>query len=70
MMSLHFTDKHIENYEDAAACDIPFFNKFFHHMLSNGVYLPPSGFESWFISNALSDDDIENTMNVLKKFSF
>ena len=70
MMSVHFTDKHIENYEDAVACDIPFLNKFFHHMLSHGVYLPPSGFESWFISNALSDSDINFTIEALKKFNF
>ena len=68
MMSVHFSTHEVRNFEDAKACDNNLFNKFFHHMLSNGVYLPPSAFESWFISNALSDADIQKTIEVTEQF--
>lgn len=68
MMSVHFTSHEVNNFEDAKACDNNLFNKFFHHMLSNGVYLPPSAFESWFVSNALSQADIQKTIEVVEQF--
>ncbi len=68
MMSVHFGSHEVNNFEDAKACDNNLFNKFFHHMLSNGVYLPPSAFESWFISNALSEADIQKTIEVAEQF--
>jgi glutamate-1-semialdehyde 2,1-aminomutase len=36
-------------------------------MLSEGVYLPPSAFESYFLNDALSSDDIDFTLNALNK---
>jgi glutamate-1-semialdehyde 2,1-aminomutase len=36
-------------------------------MLSHGIYLPPSAYESWFLNDALSNDDIEKTIEVLNK---
>lgn len=38
-------------------------------MLREGVYLPPSAYESWFLTIALSDEDIEFTLNAAKKFN-
>jgi glutamate-1-semialdehyde 2,1-aminomutase len=38
-------------------------------MLSNGIYLPPSAYESWFLSNALSYEDLDATINVAANFS-
>jgi glutamate-1-semialdehyde 2,1-aminomutase len=70
MMSLHFCDHDVINFDTASKADIPLFNKFFHHMLENGVYLPPSGYESWFLSNALSYKDLDNTIAAAEKFSF
>jgi len=67
MISVHFGEHKVTNFETAAKCDIPFFNRFFHHMLSHGIYLPPSAYESWFLNNALSNDDIEKTLNALNK---
>ena len=67
MMSVHFGSHEVNNFEDAKACDNNLFNKFFHHMLSNGIYLPPSAFESWFISNALSQADIQKTIEVAEQ---
>lgn len=69
MMSVHFGSHPVVNFESAKKCDTTVFNKFFHHMLEHGVYLPPSAFESWFISAALSDEDILNTLEAVKKFT-
>jgi glutamate-1-semialdehyde 2,1-aminomutase len=44
------------------------FNNFFHHLLDNGIYLPPSAFESWFISNALSSEEIQKTLDAVEDF--
>ena len=68
MMSVHFGAHPVMDFESAKACDNSFFNKFFHHMLENGVYLPPSAFESWFISSALSDEDIRKTLAAVECF--
>ncbi|MFN4082414.1 MAG: glutamate-1-semialdehyde 2,1-aminomutase [Bacteroidia bacterium] len=68
MISIFFGEKPVYNFADAAATDIPLFNKFFHHMLSQGVYLPPSAYESWFLTVALTDDDINDTLKAASKF--
>jgi len=68
MISVHFGEHKVIDFETAAKCDIALFNKFFHHMLSNGIYLPPSAYESWFFSNSLNENDIEKTMEAVRKF--
>ena len=70
MMSVHFCDNEVVNFETASKANISLFNKLFHHALDNGVYLPPSAYESWFLSKALSEDDINETINVFATFSF
>lgn len=67
MISVHFGEHNVTNFETAAKCDISLFNRFFHHMLSQGIYLPPSAYESWFLNDALSNDDIEKTIEALNK---
>jgi glutamate-1-semialdehyde 2,1-aminomutase len=62
MISIHFSDKPVNDFAAASSANNTFFNKFFHAMLENGVYLPPSAFESWFLSNALTYDDLDNTI--------
>ncbi len=68
MISLHFSKQPVVDFETAAAADNLLFNQFFHYMLDNGIYLPPSAFESWFISNALSYQDLDYTVHCAKKF--
>jgi glutamate-1-semialdehyde 2,1-aminomutase len=68
MISFHFGAHAVTDFETAKQCDISLFNSFFHHMLSNGVYLPPSAFESWFISSAITEKEIEHTVNAAKTF--
>ncbi|MCL6302523.1 glutamate-1-semialdehyde 2,1-aminomutase [Streptomyces kronopolitis] len=52
MFSVFFTDAEVTDYDTAKAQDAFRFTAFFHSMLSQGVYLPPSAFESWFVSTA------------------
>jgi glutamate-1-semialdehyde 2,1-aminomutase len=66
MISVHFSDKPVKNFADAAGADNQFFNRFFHAMLDRGVYLPPSAFESWFLSNALTYEDLDKTIAAAK----
>jgi glutamate-1-semialdehyde 2,1-aminomutase len=68
MISVHFTAKPVNNFADAAACDIALFQKYFHHMLQNGIYLPPSAFESWFLNNALTFADLDEIIAATKCF--
>lgn len=67
MISVHFSKSPVNNFDDAVAADNAFFNKFFHAMLKRGVYLPPSAFESWFLSNALTYQDLDFTINAAKE---
>jgi glutamate-1-semialdehyde 2,1-aminomutase len=62
MISLHFSDKPVNNFASAAAANNNRFNQFFHAMLRNGIYLPPSAYESWFLNNALSYEDLDKTI--------
>jgi glutamate-1-semialdehyde 2,1-aminomutase len=59
MFSIFFTDVEVVDYETAKTQDAGAFKEFFHTMLARGVYLPPSAFESWFVSTALDDDAME-----------
>lgn len=68
MISVHFSEQPVINFAAAAAANNALFNKFFHHMLQEGVYLPPSAFETWFISNALTNDDIDKTIAATERF--
>ncbi len=60
MYSLFFTDQEIHNFEDAKKCDTALFGKYFQGMLKRGVFLPPSQFESLFLSTALTEENIQH----------
>lgn len=62
MISVHFSSSPVIDFASAAAANNSLFNKFFHAMLDRGIHLPPSAFESWFLSNALSFEDLEYTI--------
>jgi glutamate-1-semialdehyde 2,1-aminomutase len=68
MISIFFCDNEVTDLDSASKTDTKLFNKFFHHLLENGIYLPPSGYESWFFSNALSRKDIDRTFEVIDQF--
>ena len=67
MISLHFTENEVIDFETATSGNNKRFNKYFHGMLNEGVYLPPSAFESYFLNDALSIEDIDFTINAFKK---
>ena len=69
MISIHFGTDAVANYSDATSANNARFNALFHHLLQRGVYLPPSAFESWFISQAVSDNDLDRLAEALKSFS-
>lgn len=69
MISVHFSDKPVNNFAAAAAADNAKFNRFFHAMLNDGIYLPPSAYETWFISHALSTEDINETIEAAKRYN-
>jgi len=68
MISIHFSEKPVIDFSSAAAANNELFKKYFHYCLSQGIYLPPSPFESWFICQALSEADIEKTIETTRNF--
>ncbi|MEU6539795.1 glutamate-1-semialdehyde 2,1-aminomutase [Streptomyces sp. NPDC047000] len=65
MFSVFFTDRAVRNYEDARAQDSFRYTAFFHSLLSHGVYLPPSSFESWFVSTAHDERAVQKIADAL-----
>lgn len=59
MMNPFFTDKPVHNFDDAQTSDTKKFATFFWEMIKNGVFLPPSQFEAWFLNTAISEKDIK-----------
>ena len=69
MMSVFFTEQtEIKNFTDVTKCNHERFNKFFHHLLTNEVYIAPSGYETWFISDAIKDTEINKTLDAVRSF--
>jgi len=66
MISVHFTDKEVVDFSASATGNNEHFRKFFHGMLAQGVYLPPSAFESWFLNDALSYEDLDRTVDACR----
>lgn len=67
MISVFFCDITVENYEDASKADTPEFKKFFHDLLERGVYIAPSSYETWFITDALTYEDLDKTIEVINE---
>jgi len=62
MISIHFSDHAVTDFATAASANNELFKKYFHAMLKRGIYLPPSAFESWFLNNALTKEDLDKTI--------
>jgi len=67
MISLHFCSDDVIDFKSAQKGNNEIFKKYFHGMLKEGIYLPPSAFESYFLNDALSYNDIDFTLDSLKK---
>ena len=62
MFGLYFRATPPQSYAEVMTCDAPAFNRFFHAMLDEGIYLAPSAFEAGFVSAAHTDDDLAHTL--------
>ena len=67
MISIHFSDKPVIDFATASSANNDRFKKYFHAMLKKGIYLPPSAFESWFLNNALTKEDLDKTIAATKE---
>ena len=70
MISVHFAKEPVVDFESAALGNNDRFKKFFHGMMKNGVYIAPSSFETWFISEALSTADLDATIQAVDKVTY
>ena len=68
MMSVHFCDNPVVDLQSAMVGDNDTFKRFFHHMLNNGVYLPPSAFESWFVCSEINSSEVSQTLDAVSSF--
>ena len=67
MFQLYFTDKEVYDYNSAKSADTEKFNHYFHTLLKNGVFIPPSQFECCFISYMHDNEDIQKTLEAVAK---
>lgn len=69
MISVHFDANPVYDFQTAKNGDNETFKKFFHGLLSEGVYIAPSAYETWFITDALTYEDLDFTINAINKVS-
>ncbi|MFD2696507.1 glutamate-1-semialdehyde 2,1-aminomutase [Mesonia sediminis] len=62
MLSVHFSNEPVVDFDSAALGNNDYFKRFFHGMLKEGVYIAPSAFETWFITDALTYADLDKTI--------
>ncbi len=67
LLTVFFSEGPVEDYEAARAADTKRFSRFFHEMLAQGIYLPPSQFEAWFVSLAHTEGDLERTLEAARR---
>lgn len=67
MFSFFFTEQKVIDYDIAKMQDTELFKKFYHELLTKGIYLSPSGFEANFLSTAHSNDDLEKTLKAIEE---
>jgi glutamate-1-semialdehyde 2,1-aminomutase len=67
MISVHFDKNEVFDFESAKKGDNESFKKFFHGLLKEGVYIAPSAYESWFITDALSYEDLDFTIRAVER---
>lgn len=67
MISLHFTDQPVIDFKSSVKGNNERFKRYFHAMLSQGIYLPPSAFESYFLNDAISYQDLDATIEALQR---
>ena len=69
MISVHFAEEAVTNFASASAGANDTFKKFFHGLLAEGVYIAPSAYETWFITDALTYEDLDATIAAVAKIA-
>ncbi|MBU2929245.1 glutamate-1-semialdehyde 2,1-aminomutase [Winogradskyella psychrotolerans] len=69
MISVHFSEDAVVDFDSAAKGNNETFKKFFHGMLDKGIYIAPSAFETWFITDALSYEDLNETIAAVEEIA-
>lgn len=69
MISVHFDKDEVYDFTTAAKGNNDTFKQFFHSMLNQGIYIAPSAFETWFITDALTYEDLDKTIAAVKVFA-
>lgn len=67
MISVHFCKNEVIDFDSAVQGNNDTFKKFFHGMLNEGIYIAPSAFETWFLTDALSYEDLDKTIAACRK---
>jgi len=67
MFQIYFTDRDVYDYQDAKTANTGNFDAYFHELLDNGVFIPPSQFECCFISLKHSTYDLDSTLNAIEE---
>ncbi|WP_396166583.1 glutamate-1-semialdehyde 2,1-aminomutase [Flavobacterium sp.] len=67
MISVHFDKNEVYDFETAKNGDNERFKKFFHELLKRGIYIAPSAYETWFITDALSYEDLDYTIQSIQE---
>ncbi|MBC8756678.1 glutamate-1-semialdehyde 2,1-aminomutase [Kordia sp. YSTF-M3] len=67
MISVHFCEEPVIDFASAAKGNNDSFKKFFHGLLDRGIYIAPSAFETWFLSDALSYEDLDKTIQAIEE---
>ncbi|WP_276975057.1 glutamate-1-semialdehyde 2,1-aminomutase [Flavobacterium filum] len=69
MISVHFDAVPVIDFESAKKGDNQLFKTFFHGLLKEGIYIAPSAYETWFITDALTYEDLDFTIQAINKVS-
>ncbi|WP_294820264.1 glutamate-1-semialdehyde 2,1-aminomutase [uncultured Flavobacterium sp.] len=69
MISVHFDASPVTDFKSAAKGDNAIFKKFFHGLLAEGIYIAPSAYETWFIADALTYEDLDHTIAAIGRVS-
>ncbi|MFY7811839.1 MAG: aminotransferase class III-fold pyridoxal phosphate-dependent enzyme, partial [Flavobacterium sp.] len=69
MISVHFHQDPVIDFETAQNGDNEIFKRFFHSLLQQGVYIAPSAYETWFLTDALTGNDLDFTLKCIDNFN-
>lgn len=67
MISVHFDAAPVVDFQSAAKGDNETFKKFFHGLLNEGIYIAPSAYETWFLTDALTYEDLDFTIRAIEE---